>query len=190
MAYADLTPAQRQTLSRLAHIAATETHRAREDFGVHGKDTARIFLGNAYVTIDEVLTALAAALPQTAPDPLKATVNNAQAVTVKNSAGTVTKNGVATVANSAITGVALAATSAIVDNASTATVQNSGGGHVTASATVNVAAGAVSNIRLPATAIGVATGQKVNAGAVTGTGNFATFTVAAGAITGIVLSAS
>ena len=109
MAYKDLTAAQRQNLSRLANIAATETHRAREDFGVHGKDTARIFLGNRYVTIDEVLTALAAALPAATPDPLKATVTN---------------------------------------------------------------------------------GTKVNAGSVTGTGNFATFTVAGGAITGIVLSAS
>ena len=109
MAYADLTAAQRQNLSRLAHIAATETHRAREDFGVHGKDTARIFLGNAYVTIDEVLTALSAALPAATPDPLKVTLTN---------------------------------------------------------------------------------GQKVNAGTVTGTGNFATVTVAGGAITGIVLSAS
>ena len=109
MAYKDLTPVQRQNLSRLAHIAATETHRAREDFGVHGKDTGRIFLGNAYVTIDQVLTALAAALPAATPDPLKATVTN---------------------------------------------------------------------------------GAKVNAGTVTGTGNFAAFTVAAGAITGIVLSAS
>ena len=109
MAYADLTPAERQNLSRLAHIAATETHRAREDFGVHGKDTARIFLGNQYVTIDAVLTALAAALPAATPDPLKATVTN---------------------------------------------------------------------------------GVKVNAGSVTGTGNFATFTVAGGAITAIALSAS
>lgn len=109
MAYADLTAAQRRTLSRLANIAATHTHRAREDFGKHGKDTQKIALGNAYVSIDDVLTALAAALPAPAPNPLQATVTN---------------------------------------------------------------------------------GAKVNAGTVTGTGNFATFTVAAGAITGIVLSAS
>lgn len=115
MAYADLTPAQRQNLSRLAHIAATETHRAREDFGVHGKDTARIFLGNAYVTIDQVLTALAAALPQAAPDPLKATVSNAQAVVVKNSAGnTVAPGTTAVVAGSVLTNVKLAATQAVV----------------------------------------------------------------------------
>lgn len=115
MAYKDLTPVQRQNLSRLAHIAATETHRAREDFGVHGADTARIFLGNAYVSIDEVLTALAAALPQTAPDPLKATVSNAQAVTVKNSAGaTVAPGTTAVVAASVLTNVKLAATQAVV----------------------------------------------------------------------------
>lgn len=43
---------------------------------------------------------------------------------------------------------------------------------------------------LPATQVTLSSGQKVNAVAVTGTGNFATFTIAGGAITGIVLSAS
>lgn len=190
MAYADLTAAQRQTLSRLAHIAATETHRAREDFGVHGKDTARIFLGNQYVTIDAVLTALAAALPAAPVDPLKAVVSNGGNVSVKNSAGTITKVGVATVGASAITGVALPAASAIVDNAASVIAQNSGGGQITASAVASVAAGVVSNVRLPATAFGVAHGSKVAVGNVTGTGTFGTFTVAGGVITGIVLSAS
>ena len=41
-----------------------------------------------------------------------------------------------------------------------------------------------------ATQVTVSNAQKVNAVSVTGTGNFATFTVAGGAITGIVLSAS
>lgn len=190
MAYADLTAAQRQNLSRLAHIAASETHRAREDFGVHGKETARIFLGNAYVTIDAVLTALAAALPAGTPDPLKATVSNGGNVTVKNSAGTVTKVGVATVAASAITGIALAATEAIVSNAGAVVVQNSAGAAVTGTHPATVAAGVVSNVKLAATVAPVVSGVKVNAGTVSGTGNFATITVAAGVITGIVLSAS
>lgn len=43
---------------------------------------------------------------------------------------------------------------------------------------------------LPATSAVVANGAKVNAVSVTGTGNFATFTVANGVITAIVLSAS
>lgn len=43
---------------------------------------------------------------------------------------------------------------------------------------------------LPATRVTLTSGQKVNAVSVTGTGNFATFTVANGAITAIVLSAS
>lgn len=115
MAYADLTPAERQNLSRLAHIAATETHRAREDFGVHGKDTARIFLGNEYVTIDTVLIALAEALPQITADPLKAVVSDAQAITVKNSAGnTVAPGTTAVVAASALTNVKMPATHAVV----------------------------------------------------------------------------
>lgn len=43
---------------------------------------------------------------------------------------------------------------------------------------------------LPTTSAVVASGVKVNAGTVTGTGNFATLTVVAGVITGITLSAS
>lgn len=43
---------------------------------------------------------------------------------------------------------------------------------------------------IPATQALVSDGVKVNAVSVTGTGNFATFTVAGGVITGIVLSAS
>ena len=43
---------------------------------------------------------------------------------------------------------------------------------------------------LPATQVTLSSGQKVNAVSVTGTGNFATFTIVAGAITAIVLSES
>ena len=57
-----------------------------------------------------------------------------------------------------------------------------------AAVTAAVAIGGV--VVLPATQAVVANAQKVNAGTVTGTGNFATFTVAGGVITGIVLSAS
>lgn len=190
MAYADLTPAERQNLSRLAHIAATETHRAREDFGAHGKDTARIFLGNAYVTIDDVLTALAAALPAGTPDPLKAVVSNGATAPLKNSAGTaVGAAATLTVAASALTEVKLPATTAAVVTGSTVAVQNSAGASA-GNGTVTVAAGGVSNVKLPATVAPVTSGVKINAGTVTGTGNFATVTVAAGVVTGIVLSAS
>ena len=41
-----------------------------------------------------------------------------------------------------------------------------------------------------ATQVVVATGQKVNLGTVTGTGNFGTFTIAGGVVTGVALSAS
>ncbi|QTZ83322.1 hypothetical protein phiGM223_56 [Pseudomonas phage phiGM22-3] len=145
MAYADLTPAQRQNLSRLAHIAATETHRAREDFGVHGKETARIFLGNAYVTIDTVLNALAEALPQTTDDPLKAVVDNAQAVTVKNSAGTTVAPGTtAVVADHVLTNVKLPATQAVVTSGPLVTEATGSGTTVT----LTVTNGAVSAVTL------------------------------------------
>jgi hypothetical protein len=121
----------------------------------------------------------------------QAVVANGGNVTVKNSAGTVTKTGVATVAANAITGVALPAASAIIDNAAAnVVVQNSAGAAVSSAGLAAVAAGALTSVRLPATIAAVATGVKINAGTVSGTGNFATITVANGVITGIVLSAS
>lgn len=83
----------------------------------------------------------------------------------------------------------LPATQAVVTNGGTSPVQNSAGAAI-GTGTYTVAANAVSNIKLPATVAGVTSGAKINAGTVTGTGNFATFTVANGVITGIVLSAS
>jgi hypothetical protein len=84
---------------------------------------------------------------------------------------------------------ALPATQAVVQNGGTAPVQNSAGAAI-GTGTFTVAANAVSNIKLPANVAGVVSGVKVNAGAVSGSGNFATITVANGVITGIVLSAS
>ena len=69
------------------------------------------------------------------------------------------------------------------------TVQNSAGALASA-ATLTVAAGVVSNAKLTADKTIITTAVKVNAVSVTGTGNFATFTVANGVITAIVLSAS
>lgn len=83
----------------------------------------------------------------------------------------------------------LPATQAVVSNGGTSPVQNSAGAAI-GTGTYTVAANAVSNIKLPATVAGVTSGVKINAGTVTGTGNFATITVANGVITGIVLSAS
>lgn len=83
----------------------------------------------------------------------------------------------------------LPATQAVVSNGGTSPVQNSAGAAI-GTGTYTVAANAVSNIKLPANVAGVTSGVKVNAGTVTGTGNFATITVANGVITGIVLSAS
>lgn len=82
------------------------------------------------------------------------------------------------------------ATSAVVANGATVVVQNSAGTAVPGTHTATVAASALSNVKLAATVAAVANGAKVNAVSVTGTGNFATFTIAAGVITAIVLSAS
>lgn len=120
----------------------------------------------------------------------QALVSNGGNVNVKNSAGTVTKVGVATVAANAISGVALPATSAIVDSGSAPVMQNSAGTAIPGTSVRTVAAGAESNIKLPATVAPVVNGVKINAVSVTGTGNFATITVANGVITAIVLSAS
>lgn len=83
----------------------------------------------------------------------------------------------------------LPATSAVVANGTTINVENSAG-NLDSPATAMVAASTVTNVRLAATKTIVTSGAKVNAGSVTGTGNFATITVANGVITGIVLSAS
>lgn len=118
-----------------------------------------------------------------------AVLANGATVAVRNSAGADSHNATAVVAAGAITGVNLAATVALLDTADTVPVQNSAGAAI-GTGTATVAAGVASNIRLPATVAGVTSGVKINAGTVTGTGNFATITVANGVITGIVLSAS
>lgn len=122
----------------------------------------------------------------------QAIVANAGTVAVKNSVGTtVDAAAVATVAANAVTGIALAATKAVIDNAAAnVVVQNSAGAAVTSAGVAAVAAGVLSNVKLPATIAAVANAVKVNVASVSGTGNFATFTVANGVITAIVLSTS
>lgn len=83
----------------------------------------------------------------------------------------------------------LPATSAVVANGDSINVENSAG-NLDSPATATVAASAVTNVRLASTKTIVTSGAKINAVSVTGTGNFATITVANGVITAIVLSAS
>jgi hypothetical protein len=83
----------------------------------------------------------------------------------------------------------LPATSAVVANGGTVNVENSAG-NLDSPATAVVAAGVLTGVNLAATKTIVTSGVKVNAVSVTGTGNFATITVANGVITAIVLSAS
>lgn len=119
-----------------------------------------------------------------------ATVANGATVAVVNSASADSHNATATVAGATLTNVKLAATVAFVDNTDIVTMQNSAGAAVAGTHTATVTAGVLSNVKLASTVAPVVSGVKVNAGTVTGTGNFATITVVAGVITGIVLSAS
>lgn len=121
-----------------------------------------------------------------------APVANAQAVAVANSASVaVTGTHNVDVAAGVVTRVRLDAGIAPIQNTKAdVVVQNSAGAAITSAGVAAVALGVLSNVKLPATIAAVTNGAKVNAVAVTGTGNFATFTVAAGVITGIVLSAS
>lgn len=186
MSIATITPAQRVEVRDATLSAALAMQRYTQSGTTPRADEV--------AQADPILNAAAAALSVAGASGLPATsavVANGGNVNVKNSAGTVTKVGVATVATSAITGVALAATEAIVTNAAaTVVVQNSAGAAITSAGVAAVAAGALSNVKLPATIAAVTTATKYNAVSVTGTGNFATFTVANGVITAIVLSAS
>lgn len=140
-----------------------------------------------------VLDAAAAALLVAGASGIPATsaiVANGATVNVENSAGNLDSPAVATVAAGAVTNVRLAATKTITTTADAVTVQNSAGTAIPGTHPATVAVGVLSNVKLAATVAAVANGAKVNAVSVTGTGNFATFTVAAGVITGIVLSAS
>ena len=80
-------------------------------------------------------------------------------------------------------------TVAVVQTGTVVNVENSAGA-LDSPATATVANGLITGVRLAATKSIVTSGTKVNAVSVTGTGNFATFTVVDGAITAIVLSAS
>lgn len=121
-----------------------------------------------------------------------AAVANGASVNVTNSAGTaVPGTETAVVAAGVLTSVALPATAAVVNQAdANVVVQNSAGAAITSAGVAAVASGVLSNVKLPATIAAVANATKYNAVSVTGSGNFATFTVAAGVITAIVLSAS
>lgn len=181
------TPAAQYEVRRRSVIAADLTQR-------FANRADPITAGQA-ADIDTALTALLAAITAAgfgAPvDPLVAQVANASTVPVKNSAGTVTKTGTATVAGSAVTGVALAATSAIVDNVADVTVKHFNGSVVASSGVLaEVASGGLVSVKMPTGRALITTAVKLPVGAVSGTGTFGTFTVAAGAITGIVLSAS
>lgn len=86
-------------------------------------------------------------------------------------------------------GPTLPTTSVVVADGATVNVENSAGA-LDSPATAVVAAGVLTSVKLAATKTIVTSGTKVNAVAVSGTGNFATITVTNGVISAIVLSAS
>lgn len=155
-------------------------------------ETATAARAEVKAAADAAIVAATAIGGSAAPLPAtQAIVTDAGTAPVKNSAGVaVPGTSTYTVAANAVTGVNLPATVAPVANAATVVVQNSAGTVVAGTHAATVAAGALSNVKLAATIATVANGVKVNATSVTGTGNFATFTVANGVITAIVLSAS
>jgi hypothetical protein len=122
----------------------------------------------------------------------QAVLSNGSTVGVKNSVGaTVDAGATAAVSAGVLTGVNLVATKAVLTNAdANIQVQNSAGAVISSACVAAIGSGVLSNIKLPATVAAVANGTKYNAVSVTGSGNFATFTVSAGVITAIVLSAS
>lgn len=119
-----------------------------------------------------------------------AVVLDGATVAVVNSANADSHNATATVTGTTLTNVKLPATVAFVDNTDTVVMQNSAGTVIAGTHTATVAAGAVSNVKLASTVAALTSGVKVNAISVTGTGKFATFTVVAGVITAIVLTAA
>ena len=116
------------------------------------------------------------------------TVSNGGTVVVQNSAGALATNAIATVAAGTLSNVRLPATSTIVANAKTLPLWNSAGTLITSSGTLTVANGVAGRLNMPAQVAAVVNAQVLTV-PVTGTYvTKATFTVAGGVITGIVLS--
>lgn len=185
MSFSTITAAQRLEIRDSVVQAAAAT----QPFAQNGLAPTAAELALITPVLDNCAAALTVAgstgLPATS-----AVVSNAGSVAVVNSASADSHNATATVAAGALTNVKLAATVAMVDNADAITMQNSAGTAIAGTHPATVTAGVVANVKLAATVAAVSNGVKVNAVSVTGSGNFATFTVANGVITAIVLSAS
>lgn len=116
------------------------------------------------------------------------TVSNGGTVVVQNSVGGLATNATATVTANTLNNVRLPATSTIVANSATLPLWNSAGTLITSSGTVTVASGVAGRLNMPAQVAAVVNAQELTV-PVTGTyATKATFTVAGGVITGIVLS--
>jgi len=145
------------------------------------------------VGIDAALVALQTALVAAGAGPvLPATqviVSNGATVNVENSAGALDSPATAVVAGGVLTGVNLGATKTIVTHADSINVENSAGA-LDSPATAVVAAGVISGVNLAATKTILTNALKFSGVTITGSGTFFTPTVAAGVLTGGVLSAS
>lgn len=156
--------------------------------GVESADTVAVVNSAGADSHNATATVASGAITNVKLAATTAFVDNTDAVTVHNSAGTaVAGSHVATVAAGVLSNVKLAATIAPLANAATVAIQNSAGTAV-GTGTVAVAAGVVSNVKLPANVAGVTDGAGLTV-PVTGTYvDTITPTVAAGVITGFVMS--
>lgn len=185
MSFATITAAQRVAVRDVA----LQVQAVTQPFAQNARPPTTYETAKITPVLDKAAAALAVAGASGIPS-TSAIVANGATVSVRNSAGVAAHSGTAVVTTGTLTGINLPATTAMVDASAVVTVKNSAGTTVTGSHTATVAAGVLSDVKLASTIAAIASGTKVNAVAVTGTGNFATFTVVNGVITAIVLSAS
>lgn len=188
MTYASATPAQKRAVQDAAAILAVATEPTRIQFNGSG-------VKNGYdaealgATMSNALAACG--IGSGALGPTQAIVTDAQSVSVRTRNGTITATSVANVSGGSLGTITLPTQTTLVVNNDSMPVQNSAGTAVAGTHPATVGAnGGVTAVKLASTVAPVVSGVKINAGTVTGSGNFATITVANGVITGIVLSAS
>lgn len=185
MSFSTITSAQRLEIRDSAVQVASIT----QPFAQNGLAPTAAELALITPVLDNCAAALGVAgstgLPETS-----AVVTNAATVAVVNSAGADAHTASATVAGSALSNVKLPAATSLVDNSDAISISNSAGTNVTGTHLAVVTAGALTRVQLALGVAPIVNGSKINAVSVTGTGNFATFTVANGVVTSIVLSNS
>lgn len=188
MTYASATPAQKRAVQDAAAILATATAPMRIQYNGSG-------VKNGYdaealgATMSNALAACG--IGGGVLSPTQSVVANGSTSTVQTNAGTITFTGTYAVAGGSVTAITLPASTTMLQHNATLNVINSAGTSVAGTHQIKVAAGGnPQNVTLASTVAPLVSGVKINAGTVSGSGNFATPTIVNGVITGIVLSAS